>query len=355
MDHTSEYNAGGRSAERKGTIMMDTNGSAALVMREPAYDGLAMVVTPTEAEERLKQLQDFVRKTMVPDVDFGVIPGTDKPTLYQPGAQKLAEIYGFAIAYEDARPPIERWDAEPPFFAYFKKAIITSRRDGRFLGSGIGSCNSRESRYGGRWVFERDVPRHLDLRSLRSKEFNGKRGPFRKFLVPNEEICSLVNTIEKMACKRALVHAVIAVTRSSGMFTQDVEDLPREDAEDPKHADVPDAEYEERPRKQARPSAADLAAKARNATTPDAAEEVLRIAKQPGIRAHAYASLVRLARDPVGEVAARVRDDAALTEDSRQKLFAAIDERVAALQDADRDGSAPDSGVEHDVSQAEAS
>jgi len=104
-------------------------------------------------------------------------------------------------------------------------------------------------------------------------------------------------------------------------------------------------------------SAADLAAKAKSATAPDAAEEVLRVAKQPGIRAHAYASLVRLALDPADarEVATRVREDAALPEEIRQKLFAAIDQRVAALEDADRDGSAPDSGVEHDVSQAEVS
>jgi len=37
-----------------------------------------------------------------------------------------------------------------------------------------------------------------------------------------------VNTIEKMACKRALVHAVLGATRSSGLFTQDVEDMPKE-------------------------------------------------------------------------------------------------------------------------------
>jgi hypothetical protein len=54
------------------------------------------------------------------------------------------------------------------------------------------------------------------------------RGQFKSYRVPNAELCDLVNTMEKMACKRALVHATLGATRTSGIFTQDVEDLPRE-------------------------------------------------------------------------------------------------------------------------------
>jgi len=213
---------------------MGANGSTAMVVQAEAAplaktrdDGLVMVVSPAEARRRVQELQAFVQEVMVRDVDFGVIPGTDKPSLYQPGAQKLAELYGFSHDFEESTS-VEDW--EKGFFFYRRKCILTSRRDGRYVGSGVGSCNSREDRYAGRWVFDNEVPKGLDINALPVKTFNKRNGSgtFRKYRVPNPDIYSLVNTIEKMACKRAYVGAVIAVTRSAGLFTQDVEDLPAE-------------------------------------------------------------------------------------------------------------------------------
>ncbi|KKK67335.1 hypothetical protein LCGC14_2955110, partial [marine sediment metagenome] len=43
--------------------------------------------------------------------------------------------------------------------------------------------------------------------------------------VENDDPYTLVNTLLKMAKKRALVDAVLSATRSSGLFTQDVEDF----------------------------------------------------------------------------------------------------------------------------------
>jgi hypothetical protein len=43
--------------------------------------------------------------------------------------------------------------------------------------------------------------------------------------VENEDTASLANTILKMAKKRALVDAAIAIARISDLFTQDVEDM----------------------------------------------------------------------------------------------------------------------------------
>jgi hypothetical protein len=234
---------------------MTNHAPTALAVREQDHAALAMVMEPSEAEERLRQLQDFVRRTMVEGQDYGKIPGTDKNTLLQPGAQKLAEIYGFAVRFEDERAPIERWEDDASFFAYFKRAVISRRCDGLFLGSGVGSCNSKEEKYAGRWVFEREVPAHLDLSRLRVKHGTSKKNgkPFTLYRVPNPAIYDLVNTIEKMACKRALVHAVIGVTRSAGIFTQDLEDISRTARGE--NDDVPDAEFtEEAPPPPARPA-----------------------------------------------------------------------------------------------------
>jgi len=215
------------------------------------YDGLKMNQTPLEAQARLQELQAFVRTNMVPGVDYGIIQGTEKPTLCQPGAQKLAEIYGLAHDYEDVKC-IEDWDK--PLFFYRKKCIVTERATSIFVCSGVGSCNSREDRYGWRWVekemiprgldpetlqrrvawsFRSEIPPGVDLSKLQSRERTGRNGnPYTQFLygdeyrIPNQEIETLVNTVEKMATKRSLVAAMIAATRCAGIFTQDVEDLP---------------------------------------------------------------------------------------------------------------------------------
>lgn len=225
---------------------------------------LAMVMEPTEAVARLRELQAFVSTVMVEGEDYGVLPGSKadrdgnppRKILLKPGAEKLGEIYGLAVVYTDDRPPIERWD-DDPFFAYFKRATITRRSDGLFLGSGGGSCNTREKKYASRWVFERDVPADLDTSRLPRKEGIGKnQRPYVQYRIPNPEIFDLVNTVEKMACKRALVGAVISVTRSSGLFTQDLEDMSAgARGDDRRHApaDVPNADFEPTDRN-ARPS-----------------------------------------------------------------------------------------------------
>ena len=193
---------------------------SAMVVRAPG--SLVMHVSPAEARRRIQELQAFVKEAMVEGVDFGIIPGTgSKPSLYKPGAEKLAELYGFSIAYEPVES-IKDWDS--PFFYFELRCVLVSRRDGVRVGEGLGSCNSREDRYAWRWLDAKKLPAGIDKGTLKQRP--GKWGPM--YRLPNEDIFSLVNTMQKVAAKRSLVMAVIGVTRSSGLFTQDVEDLPRE-------------------------------------------------------------------------------------------------------------------------------
>ncbi len=206
---------------------MNENNVTMLATTGNDYTGLTMATSPADAMKRLQQLQAFVKEVMREGIDYGTIPGTDKPTLLQPGAQMLCEIYGFAQSFQDVRC-IEDWDK--PLFHYEVKCVLTSRRDESFVGDGIGSCNSKEKKYVGRWAFENEIPAGLAKNTLKRREGKSKKNgrPYTQFFIPNDEIFSLVNTIKKMACKRALVMAVIGATRSSGLFTQDVEDLPEE-------------------------------------------------------------------------------------------------------------------------------
>jgi hypothetical protein len=206
--------------------MTESTGTA-LATVDRSYQGLQMAVAPAEALRRVQELQAFVKEVMIQGEDYGTIPGTEKPTLLQPGAQKLAEIYGLAPRFEDVSVT-EVWPPAEPFFFYRKKCVLVSRRSGDVVAEGVGSCNSREDRYAYRWVFESELPAGADKRTLTRRERTSKKNgrPYTQFRLQNPDICSLVNTIEKMACKRAYVAAVISATRSAGIFTQDVEDLP---------------------------------------------------------------------------------------------------------------------------------
>ena len=187
----------------------------------------AFVMSVQQAKQQLLQLQSFVREVMVKDEDYGVIPGTEKPTLLKPGAEKLNEIYGYAPEL-DTSNRVEDWAGG--FFHYEVKCRLVSKRTGRIVAEGVGSCNSKEKRYNDRWVFKSDLPDTLtqdEIGHLKTKEIvsrkNGQK--YTMYLWRNEDIFTLVNTILKMAKKRALVDATLSATRSSGIFTQDMEDI----------------------------------------------------------------------------------------------------------------------------------
>lgn len=143
-------------------------------------------LTISEAKSRVELLQSFIHEMMTINVDYGLIPGTPKPTLFKSGAEKLCSIYGFAISI-NITSRLE--DFENKLFHYEAKATLTNKRTGTIEAEGIGSCNNKE----------------------------------RKFI--NQDPFSIMNTILKMAKKRALIDAVLSATRTSGIFTQDLDDL----------------------------------------------------------------------------------------------------------------------------------
>lgn len=177
-----------------------------------------------EYHARLVAFRKFVDTQMVKDVDYGNVPGSDKPSLFQPGAQKLCEMYALAPIPTLTRT-VEQWDVG--FFFFEAKVDLVMKSTGVTVASGIGSCNSKEDKYAWRWVGEKQIPSHLDKAELRQKMFENKAtgAKWSKWRIPNEDPFTLVNTFQKMAVKRALVAATLMATRSSGIFTQDVEDM----------------------------------------------------------------------------------------------------------------------------------
>ncbi len=201
-----------------------------------------MVTSIAETKKRLADMQEFVREIMREGSDFGTIPGTPKPTLYKPGAEKLCEVYGLA-----PRPEVTQRteDWERGFFFYEVRCDLISKRTGNLVASALGSCNSMEARY--RWRNTgRACPQCKAEAIIEGKpEYGGgwvcfkkKGGCGAKFAidapeitgqqpgkVENDDPYTLVNTILKMADKRAQVAATLKATRSSDLFTQDIEDM----------------------------------------------------------------------------------------------------------------------------------
>lgn len=151
-------------------------------------------ITFNEAKNRLAMLQTFVKELMIPGIDYGLIPGCAKPSLFKSGAEKLCDIYGFAKHVEITNR-FEDW--EKGFVNYEVKSTLINKRTGLVEAEGVGCCNSRERKY------------------CKQDGFN------------------ISNTIMKMAKKRAIVDAVLSATRSSGIFSQDLEDLKGDKASTP--------------------------------------------------------------------------------------------------------------------------
>lgn len=174
--------------------------------------------------QAINKFQQIVHANMISGSDYGVIPGTQKPTLLKPGAEKIAKLLGLADHYEILDRQ-EDWDK--PFFRYLVKCSLESIATGTVISEGLGECNSMESKYRWRWVFPDDVPESIDKQKLTRR--TGKRrdgkGTYTQYRLENEDIYSQVNTILKMAKKRALVDAALSAGRLSEVFTQDIEDM----------------------------------------------------------------------------------------------------------------------------------
>lgn len=226
------------------------NESTAVVIRERSSVLLMPVMDLNTAKSRLQEFQEFCAHYLQESQDggndggdYGVIPGTKKKTLLKSGADKLAEIYGLYDEYV-VMSNVEDWTRG--LFDYTLKCVLKSRRDDSMVGAGVGSCSSFESKY--RWRDEqRKCPTCGSTAIIKGKaEFGGgwlcwtkKGGCGGKFKdgdksiegqvigrCENPDIIDVKNTVLKMAKKRAKIDAVIGVTRSSGIFTHDMDDIP---------------------------------------------------------------------------------------------------------------------------------
>lgn len=207
-------------------------------------------ISPEETRRKFQAIHEFqkiVKDNLHENHDYGIIPGTgNKPTLLKPGAEKIAKLLSCFDDYIEMGA-IEDWDK--PFFHYKYKCILYDMATETKISSGIGECNSMETKYRYRWTPEWELPE--DIKAIRDTlkykvvQYRKKAGTFKLYRFDNDEIFSLVNTILKMAKKRALVDAALSAGRLSDLFTQDLEDNTNNFNSAPKEEEAKPATHEQ--------------------------------------------------------------------------------------------------------------
>lgn len=213
-----------------------------LVRSETPSLSVTPQVQATELVERLAMIRQAQSQAMQEGVDFGVIPGTDKPTLLKPGAEKLSVLFQLDVQLTN-----EKTWGPGDHLTVVSQATVYHAPTGSRLGYGEGVCSTRERRYAYRKQ-GRTCPSCGAGAIIKGKQeygggwvcFKKKGGCNAKFQdgdqaiesqqvgdIDNPDLPDLYNTVVKMAEKRARVDAVLAVTGASALFTQDVEDIVR--------------------------------------------------------------------------------------------------------------------------------
>lgn len=233
------------------------NQTQALAVR-PQGGAIGRALTVQELHERLEFVRKVMKQEMKVDQDYGKIPGTgDKPSLLQPGAQKL--LMTFNLREQVKKETLRQFDNLPIFGHREYELTVTVFPSGDRPENGwdgVGTCSTLESKYRYRKA-ERKCPQCHKPHIISGKEEYGggflcwkKRGGCgakfdaddQRILsqpaedVENDDPADCWNTCRKMAFKRALVAAAINATNTSELWTQDVEDMAANERNRPKPA-----------------------------------------------------------------------------------------------------------------------
>jgi hypothetical protein len=227
---------------------------------------LMPVMDIEQAVARRDQLVQYVKQIMVEGTDYGKIPGTgDKNVLLKPGAEKLTTFFGLTVRFE-TQEKVEDWTGrdhgDEPFF-YYRFSCQLYQGD-RLIVEADGSCSSFESKYRYRRD-QRACPSCGENAIIKGREdwgggwvcWNKRGGCGAKFKdgdqsiesqavgrVANPDVADQVNTVLKMAQKRALIAATLLGVNASEFFTQDLEDF------EPGTGPAPETKQEPAARKQ---------------------------------------------------------------------------------------------------------
>lgn len=220
--------------------------SAPALMEEMSFEQLTA---------RVQKIEQAIAKVLKPGVDVGVIPGTQKPSLLKPGAEKLAMLFLLDSEYVNEKV----FDGN--HLTVHSTCTLYHIPTGRRVGSGSGMCSTKESKYAlrkaqrlcpkcGKPTIIKPKPRPGRPQSWWCNTYNDGCGSNFKLDDPaivnqalgevaNDKLPDQWNPVTKIAQKRAKVDAVLGVTGASQFLTQDVEDSMEEEEPAPAQPEAP--------------------------------------------------------------------------------------------------------------------
>lgn len=257
-----------------------SNGVLALALMDDG-DFASRLKALKKGRERVRQIQRELLEEGI-DKDYGKIPGTPKPTLLKPGAEKLCLFYGLVPSYV---PTVNLGDGKTQ--PHFRVAILCRLHKGDTAGpvvaEGVGAANSweRKHRYRkgarvcpacnkagilltkkGQWWHPKDARPDGGCNANFKKDdpavTEQKVGD-----VENPDPFDLENGLTKVAKKRAFIDATLTATATSDLFAQDVEDS----GPDPEHYE-PEPERKPERKKATAPEAPAAAVPSNGAADP---------------------------------------------------------------------------------------
>jgi hypothetical protein len=199
-----------------------------------------------EVANNLKVMRQFIFSNEMKDGhDYGKIQGCgDKPTLLNPGAQKICMLFNVHPEFAVDRRPISGNHVE-----YIVNCALISRTNHCKVAAGVGSCSTMEKKY--RWRNAKPICPTCKVFEVNSNkdgfycwkkiggcgatfQGNDERITSQKIgRVENEDIADVYNTVLKMAKKRAFVDATLGLSCISEFYTQDLEDFATPAAPEP--------------------------------------------------------------------------------------------------------------------------
>lgn len=172
-----------------------------------------------EYQEFLANYDSFINGVLVDKVDYGEIPGVEKPSLFKPGAEKLEKL--MFLSHE--KVCIEKIVTDD--FISFTYQTRVYDKAGNLKATCEGNCNSKEKKYRSVTVFENQATPEQKEKGTRVEKQSKAGKKYFVYVVEKDDYYDIQNTIMKMAQKRSYVGAILEATNSSGRFTQDVEEM----------------------------------------------------------------------------------------------------------------------------------
>ena len=163
------------------------------------------------AEQRLAEINEIRKTLLVENLHYGVIPGSSKPVLLKPGAELFMTLYGLTPTFHE----------EIEGVGIDRRITVTAEiknSQGQGVGHGYGFASTLEDKFKWKKAGKEDY----DAAPPEERRLVRTRRETLYFVRQNPD--NVLNTVLKMARKRAMIDAVLTHFALSGYFTQDLED-----------------------------------------------------------------------------------------------------------------------------------